>query len=79
MTKPLTHIQHPEDLILSGELWVVDALTNQANHISVKIDGAPAIVWGTHPQTGKFFVSTKSAFNKKKDKIILGKPSIKKQ
>lgn len=69
MTKPLTHIQHPEDLILSGELWVVDALTNQANHISVKIDGAPAIVWGTHPQTGKFFVSTKSAFNKKKDKI----------
>jgi len=37
--------------------------------ISVKIDGAPAIVWGTNPATGKFFVGTKSVFNKVKIKI----------
>ena len=37
--------------------------------MSVKIDGAPAIVWGTNPQTKKFFVGTKSVFNKVKVKI----------
>ena len=37
--------------------------------ISAKIDGAPAIVWGTNPATGKFFVGTKSVFNKKLIKI----------
>ena len=36
---------------------------------SAKIDGAPAIVWGTNPATGKFFVGTKSVFNKKLIKI----------
>jgi len=35
----------------------------------VKVDGAPAIVWGTNPATGKFFVGTKSVFNKVKIKI----------
>ena len=30
--------------------------------VSVKWDGAPAVVCGTHPETGKFFVATKSAF-----------------
>ena len=63
-----THLEHSEDLILTGDLSVLDALYNP-NHISVKIDGAPALVWGTHPENGKFFVSTKSAFNKKKIKI----------
>ena len=33
------------------------------------MDGAPAIVWGTNPETGKFFVGTKSVFNKVKIKI----------
>ena len=37
--------------------------------LSVKIDGAPAIVWGTNPATGNFFVGTKSVFNKVKIKI----------
>ena len=32
--------------------------------VSEKFDGAPAIIFGHHPQTGKFFVATKSAFNK---------------
>ncbi|AIR93422.1 hypothetical protein AVU42_gp052 [Prochlorococcus phage P-TIM68] len=33
------------------------------------MDGAPAVVFGTHPENGKFFVGTKSVFNKKKDMI----------
>ena len=33
------------------------------------MDGAPAIVWGTDPATGTFFVGTKSVFNKKLIKI----------
>jgi len=32
--------------------------------LSVKWDGAPAIFFGRLPETGKFFVSTKSIFNK---------------
>ena len=70
-----THLEHAEDLILTGDLSVLDALYNP-NHISVKIDGAPAIVWGTHPENGKFFVSTKSAFNKKKIKICYNQDDI---
>ena len=65
---PLTHIEHPEDTILTGDLSVLDAFTAD-NHYSVKIDGSPAIVWGTNPENGKFFVGTKSVFNKKTPKI----------
>ena len=61
---PNTHIEHPEDSILSGDLRVLRWFTEDGN-ISVKIDGSPAIVWGTNPATKKFFVGTKSVFNKK--------------
>jgi hypothetical protein len=63
-----THIEHPEDSILNGDLSVLDWFTTAGN-LSVKIDGAPAIVWGTNPANGQFFVGTKSVFNKKKIKI----------
>ena len=63
-----THIEHPEDSILTGDLSVLDWFLAES-HLSVKIDGAPAIVWGTDPATGTFFVGTKSVFNKKKIKI----------
>lgn len=33
-------------------------------HITTKYDGSPSIVFGHHPTTGKFFVASKSAFNK---------------
>ena len=66
--KQNTHIEHPEDTILTGDLSVLDCLSS-GGHISAKIDGAPAIVWGRNPATGKFFVGTKSVFNKKKIKI----------
>ena len=63
-----THLEHPEDTILTGDLTVLDWFTAQST-LSVKIDGAPAIVWGTNPATGNFFVGTKSVFNKIKIKI----------
>jgi len=63
-----THIEHPEDSILTGDLSVLDWFT-AAGTLSVKMDGAPAIVWGTNPATGNFFVGTKSVFNKVKIKI----------
>ena len=62
------HIEHPEDTILTGDLSVLRAFESE-NHYSVKIDGSPAIVWGTDPYNGKFFVGTKSVFNKKTPKI----------
>ena len=62
------HIQHPEDLILTGDLTVLDLLL-QDGYLSTKMDGAPAVVWGTNPATGNFFVGTKSVFNKVKIKI----------
>jgi len=63
-----THIEHPEDTILSGDLSALDWFVAEGN-LSLKIDGAPAIVWGTNPANGKFFVGTKSVFNKVKIKI----------
>ena len=62
------HIEHPEDSILNGDLSVLNWFTADS-HISVKIDGSPAIVWGTNPENNKFFVGTKSVFNKKLIKI----------
>ena len=32
--------------------------------MTVKWDGAPAIICGINPENGKFFVGTKSVFNK---------------
>lgn len=62
------HLEHPEDTILTGDLSVLNWFTAKGN-LSVKIDGAPAIVWGTNPANGKFFVGTKAVFNKVKIRI----------
>jgi hypothetical protein len=62
------HLEHPEDTILTGDLNVLDWFTARGK-LSVKIDGAPAIVWGIDPATGTFFVGTKAVFNKKKIRI----------
>ena len=67
MTKNL-HIEHPEDTILTGDTSFLVSLKMKGD-LSVKIDGAPAIVWGTNPASGEFFVGTKSVFNKVKIKI----------
>jgi len=63
-----THLEHAEDTILTGDLSVLDWFT-AAGTLSVKIDGAPAIVWGIDPACGEFFVGTKAVFNKKKIRI----------
>jgi len=62
------HLEHPEDSILTGDLSVLNWFTTKST-ISVKIDGAPALVFGKNPENGKFFVGTKSVFNKVKIKI----------
>ena len=62
------HIEHIEDSILTGDLSAIETLYNPQN-VSVKMDGSPAIVWGTNPANGKFFVGTKAVFNKKKIRI----------
>ena len=66
------HLEHIEDNILAGKQGAVDAvkfLTSKENKVSVKYDGAPAIVYGVNPENNRFFVGTKSVFNKVKVKI----------
>lgn len=73
----LKHITHPEDRPLfhghEGFEHAHGALTHAHEHmkagksnsnLTTKYDGSPAVVFGHHPKTGKFFVATKSAFNK---------------
>ena len=62
-----THIEHPEDTILTGDLSAIEALYCKDSQISMKMDGM-SLVWGTNPDNGEFFVCTKAAFNKKKDR-----------
>jgi hypothetical protein len=71
-----THLEHIEDIIITdgfeggkavieyfrGLLLTLKGTSSEAVQVSVKWDGAPAVVCGTHPETGKFFVATKSAF-----------------
>jgi hypothetical protein len=76
--KANTHLTHLEELVLTqGERgygvargFITDLLSHLQGkskrkvNTSVKWDGAPAIFAGKHPETGKFFVGTKSIFNK---------------
>lgn len=72
----LTHLEHAEDHpINAGEEGfnhtfntlhgVHEALRGKKSKvtISTKYDGSPSVVFGHHPETGRFFVSSKSAFN----------------
>ena len=53
----IRHIEHPEDTILCGDLDVLGWFQSPGR-LSVKIDGAPAIVWGRCPVTGMQFLGT---------------------
>ena len=68
---PNKHLEHLEDSIFDGRRVAAAAIkdTLLCRKVSVKWDGAPAIVFGTNPENGKFFVGTKSVFNKVKVKI----------
>jgi hypothetical protein len=60
-----THLEHAEDSILTGDLSVLDWFVNPG-HLSVKIDGAPAIVWGLQSCNWKLSSwAPKAVFNKK--------------
>lgn len=69
------HLDHLEDRIfIDGEfLGVIKKLSSLIDFLegkdgvilSIKMDGSPSFVFGRHPETGKFFVSTKSAFSGK--------------
>jgi hypothetical protein len=69
-----THIEHPEDLILTGDLSVFNILYDVAE-ISMKMDGI-SLVWGTNPANDEFFVCTKAAFNKKKIRLCYTQEDI---
>jgi len=72
-----THLEHLEDDIINrgsdGGRNAVNFLKSVRNmlagsssgrvNMSVKWDGAPAIICGINPENGKFFVGTKSVFN----------------
>ena len=72
------HLEHIEDEVLNrGVIGVresIDFLRSLRNmlaghaetkvNITTKWDGAPAIFAGINPENGKFFVGTKSVFNK---------------
>ena len=73
---PNTHIEHPCDSILTGNLEVLDWFYEPNSTISTKLDGSPALVWGTNPENGKFFISTKSAFNKRKIRLCYNEEDI---
>jgi len=71
-----THLEHIEDIVLTngyeGGVTVVGYFTDIYNmlkgssanslQVSVKWDGAPAVICGINPDNGKFFVGTKSVF-----------------
>ena len=73
-----THLEHLEDDIINrgseGGVNAINFLKSVRNmlagsssgrvNMSVKWDGAPAIICGTNPENGRFFVGTKSVFNK---------------
>ena len=72
------HLEHLEDELFNrGEAGVNEAIaflkslsemlkgnTKSPVNVTVKWDGAPAVFAGTNPENGKFFVATKSLFNK---------------
>ena len=66
----LKHLEHVEDHVIHGGSdgfahafhtlnGVHDILrgANSDTKITMKYDGSPSVVFGTHPETGKFFVS----------------------
>ena len=72
------HMEHLEDSLFNdGSKGVEEAIrflesvtdmlsgnSSKGIDVTVKWDGAPAVFCGIHPETGKFFVGSKSIFNK---------------
>ena len=84
-----THLEHLEDNILNGGAQggkeavaflrsLGDMLDQGAadTRVTVKWDGAPAIICGVNPDNGRFFVGTKSVFNKVSPKIAYSQEDV---
>ena len=84
-----THLEHLEDNILNGGseggkeavafLRSLGEMLTQGGadtRVTVKWDGAPAVICGTNPDNGRFFVGTKSVFNKVDPKIIYSEEDV---
>jgi len=84
-----THLEHLEDNILNGGseggkeavafLRSLGKMLDQGGadaRVTVKWDGAPAIICGTNPDNGRFFVGTKSVFNKTDPKIVYSEEDV---
>jgi len=79
LSEGFTHSTHLEDLVIDmgvdGTRSAINALRDFRDsfsskdgakqiNLSTKWDGAPAVIFGTHPETKKFFVGTKGVFAK---------------
>jgi hypothetical protein len=74
----LLHVKHNEEHVIDSGTEgfkhafhtlndthnAIEGATHSSTRNTVKYDGSPSIVFGYHPKTKKFFVASKSAFNK---------------
>ena len=85
----LKHLEHLEDEMLNygvegckAAVSFLKELRKMLGHqentgfMQTKWDGAPSIICGTHPETGLFFVGTKSVFNKTEPKVCYSDETI---
>ena len=54
--------EHAHGTLMAAHKHIKSGKTS--SKLTVKYDGSPAVIYGHHPETGKFFVASKSAFNK---------------
>ena len=85
----LKHLEHLEDEMLNygveGCMAAVSFLKElrkmlghqeSSGFMQTKWDGAPSVICGTHPETGLFFVGTKSVFNKTEPKVCYSDETV---
>ena len=85
----LKHLEHLEDEMLNygiegcmAAVSFLKELRKMLGHqestgfMQTKWDGAPSIICGTHPETGLFFVGTKSVFNKTEPKVCYSDETV---
>ena len=87
--KQLKHLEHLEDEMLNygvdgcmaavsflKELRKMMGHQESGGFMQTKWDGAPSVICGTDPNTGMFFVGTKSVFNKNDPKLCYSEEQI---
>ena len=85
----LKHLEHLEDEMLNygiegcmAAVSFLKELRKMLGHqettgfMQTKWDGAPSVICGTHPETGLFFVGTKSVFNKTEPKVCYSDETV---